>query len=282
MTTAPAHDLGPAAAALRVLLPLNAVLAAAMAFLAVRLRVALDESDVDAAVAGADARDALASFLNGATVFFLSLVVTGVLFVVWMWRAARNNEAFGRPGSLGSAWAVGGWFLPVASLVLPAVQLQQLWRGSDPSVERNDPAWRKRPASVQLWCWWVAYVLGQGLMLTGFTFAAQADEGTAEITVEGLLTRIDDVRLGLTLFVAGQALLVLAAILGSAVVVRLTARQVATAEVLGGAPAGEPAAPAGWHPDPTGRADQRWWDGRLWTDHVIRDGAQTTDEVDAD
>lgn len=27
------------------------------------------------------------------------------------------------------------------------------------------------------------------------------------------------------------------------------------------------APPAGWYPDPTGRAGLRWWDGQDWTDH---------------
>jgi hypothetical protein len=31
-------------------------------------------------------------------------------------------------------------------------------------------------------------------------------------------------------------------------------------------PAGPP--PAGWYPDPWGKAAQRWWDGRQWTGHT--------------
>ena len=35
------------------------------------------------------------------------------------------------------------------------------------------------------------------------------------------------------------------------------------------------AVPAGaWHPDPSGRYRQRWWDGSAWTDHVT-DGITT-------
>jgi hypothetical protein len=38
-------------------------------------------------------------------------------------------------------------------------------------------------------------------------------------------------------------------------------------------------APAGWYPDPTGRTNQRYWDGTTWTDHVARAGVQGTDPV---
>jgi len=40
-----------------------------------------------------------------------------------------------------------------------------------------------------------------------------------------------------------------------------------------------PTAPAGWYPDPTGRYEHRYWDGRSWTCHVTSDGAPTTDSA---
>jgi len=48
-------------------------------------------------------------------------------------------------------------------------------------------------------------------------------------------------------------------------------------------PAAAPAAPgptpAGWHADPTGRFEHRYWDGQGWTPHVARDGTQTSDPI---
>ena len=38
--------------------------------------------------------------------------------------------------------------------------------------------------------------------------------------------------------------------------------------------------PANWYPDPTGRAHARYWDGRMWTAHVVRDGVTTLDSLD--
>ncbi|MFT3854016.1 MAG: DUF2510 domain-containing protein [Ilumatobacteraceae bacterium] len=40
-----------------------------------------------------------------------------------------------------------------------------------------------------------------------------------------------------------------------------------------------PAVAPGWHADPTGRNQQRWWDGQAWTPHVVRAGVQTTDPL---
>lgn len=48
------------------------------------------------------------------------------------------------------------------------------------------------------------------------------------------------------------------------------------APLAGGRPA--PVAPAGWHPDPTGRHQYRWFDGVQWSIHVGDDGVASTDE----
>ena len=37
--------------------------------------------------------------------------------------------------------------------------------------------------------------------------------------------------------------------------------------------------PAGWHPDPRGRHEHRYWDGTQWTDHVADAGVMGTDPV---
>jgi hypothetical protein len=36
---------------------------------------------------------------------------------------------------------------------------------------------------------------------------------------------------------------------------------------------------AGWHRDPTGRHEVRWWDGQRWTEHVATQGQPSTDPI---
>ncbi|QYG93829.1 DUF2510 domain-containing protein [Iamia sp. SCSIO 61187] len=38
--------------------------------------------------------------------------------------------------------------------------------------------------------------------------------------------------------------------------------------------------PAGWYPDPYGRAEQRWFDGATWTPNVVRGGAPAVESSD--
>jgi len=279
-----AHPLAGLARALRVLLLVAAVLSALLAYLAVRMRIELDHVERTDRLVGNAANEAVDAFFGGLSVFFLTLVGVGVLFAAWMYRAAKNNQGFQRPGALGPGWALGAWFIPFGSLVIPAIQLQQLWRGADGTVPRGDLGWRRVRSSVQIWCWWASYVIGQTAVFSGFTLISRTDQPDAELTATALLEHLDDVRLGVIVFVAGQAVLVVAAALGAASIVALTRRQEAAAAVLGSHVALPPgvarAAPPAWLPDPLGRFDLRWWDGRLWTEHVTRGGETAVDPID--
>ena len=55
------------------------------------------------------------------------------------------------------------------------------------------------------------------------------------------------------------------------------AAEPAAAEPAAPAAAAEPAVPAGWYADPSGRFELRYWDGAAWTEHVSRAGQQFTD-----
>jgi Protein of unknown function (DUF2510) len=39
--------------------------------------------------------------------------------------------------------------------------------------------------------------------------------------------------------------------------------------------------PPGWRPDPTGRFEVRWWNGEVWTTHVMNGGYRATDPFGA-
>jgi hypothetical protein len=40
-----------------------------------------------------------------------------------------------------------------------------------------------------------------------------------------------------------------------------------------------PTIEAGWHRDPSGRHEVRWWDGQRWTEHVATQGQPSTDAL---
>ncbi len=41
-----------------------------------------------------------------------------------------------------------------------------------------------------------------------------------------------------------------------------------------------PVVPAQWAPDPSGRHEQRWWDGKGWSEHVVDGGVRGVDPLE--
>jgi hypothetical protein len=169
------------------------------------------QESFEAAVRDEDARDLVITAL---AVFLILALITAIVFIVWFFRAAKNNEALGRlRPRLGPGWAIGGWFIPLANLVIPVLIAQDLWRGSDPSVPRGDDRWRIAPRSALVGWWWALAVLSRFPF-----FGGQGDTSDAETT-------ISNVRSGINASLVSQVLSIAAAVLAILVVRRLTERQ---------------------------------------------------------
>ncbi|MFO7592312.1 MAG: DUF4328 domain-containing protein [Acidimicrobiia bacterium] len=150
---------------LTLLLPAAAVVAMVRAVAFAQRLVALGSSD------GADfrarARDADEFVASTDLALGLTVLVVAPVFVTWMWRAAKNQQALGRaPERLGPGWAIGGWFIPLANLVIPVLIVQDLWRGSSVSIARGDPRWRIADRSWLVGGWWGLF-LGALLAISG-------------------------------------------------------------------------------------------------------------------
>ena len=103
-------------------------------------------SDADDAVSGAVA------------VFMLGLLATGVVWIIWQFRYGKNAELLRGNFGLPSAWAIGGWFVPVGNFAIPQLQLLQAARASDPDLPQGQPVASGRAPST-LVPWWVLFDL---------------------------------------------------------------------------------------------------------------------------
>ncbi len=201
------------------------------------------------------ADDAVNTLSGLTTLVFLA---TAIVFVIWQWRSAKNNELLGRLRPRFSAgWSIGGWFIPFANLVIPVRIFHDLWQGSDPST-RNFRDWHGVRRWPVIGWWWACYVLSAVLQ-----YSASGDTTLDDIQ------RADEFGVAARLFMAAAAVLAI-------VVVRTITRRQAAAQDDGGPAVGVPAGPA-WYADPTSRYDHRYWDGTSWTSHVARAGEMSTD-----
>jgi hypothetical protein len=144
---------------------------------------------------------------------FVALAIF-VLLVIWLYRAAKNNEALGRQNPrLGPGWAIAGWFIPLANLVIPFIIMDDVWRGADPSIARGDPNWRRSSTLGAIWAWLVTAVI--------FTIPSVIASSSGDIRAdEPEKVRRDDI-----LRIIGAFGAILAAVFAIIVTRRISARQ---------------------------------------------------------
>jgi hypothetical protein len=98
--------------------------------------------------------------------FTIVTVATIVVFICWFWAARNNAEAYSpNRGTLGVGWSVGGWFVPVAGLVLPCIVARDVYRGTMAGRRGRDLG----GGQITGW-WWAVYV---AFWLMGFVVSGE-------------------------------------------------------------------------------------------------------------
>jgi hypothetical protein len=99
-----------------------------------------------------------------ATLFsLLALVVAAVLVMIWLFRFSTVLDARGASGrSWSSGWTIGGWFIPLANLVIPRLVIGELERiASVPYAnEFVGESWKRYRRSSVGDLWWLMWVSG--------------------------------------------------------------------------------------------------------------------------
>jgi len=104
----------------------------------------------------------------------------GVMFLVWVHRAASNLRALGRTGmTMTPGWCVASFFVPVASLFVPYKAVAEIATCSDPRESGVAPA--------SVLGWWLLFIGGNVLWLVRLAAMKDAELG-ARITLDGVAT----------------------------------------------------------------------------------------------
>jgi hypothetical protein len=82
-------------------------------------------------------------------------LVTGIVFLKWVYRAYKNIQGFGAEGlRFSPGWAVGYYFVPFVSLVRPVQVMSEIWR-----VSQDPRNWLQRRGSWLIGIWWALFLL---------------------------------------------------------------------------------------------------------------------------
>ena len=179
---------------------------------------------------GSSEADAVDAGVTASVVLHILLALAiAVVFIVWQYRHAKNAQFLGQSRGLGPGWAIGGWFVPLANLVLPAVQI---FRSGQASYDRPG----RGPVIVVPWA-----------ILLGLAWLLQGVRAGISPTDESLTTRSDIEAAAASDVIGGFAMLVLiaAAVLCIVMVRSLTTRQDRALDARTAASPGYGAAPSG-------------------------------------
>ncbi|HEV3209600.1 MAG TPA: DUF4328 domain-containing protein [Chthoniobacterales bacterium] len=82
-------------------------------------------------------------------------LVSGIVFLRWVYRAYKNIQGFGAEGlRFSPGWAVGYYFIPFLSLIRPAQVMSEIWR-----VSQDPQNWMRRRGSWLVGTWWALFLL---------------------------------------------------------------------------------------------------------------------------
>ncbi|WP_158641412.1 DUF4328 domain-containing protein [Amycolatopsis eburnea] len=117
-------------------------------------------------------------------------VVTGIVFVRWLWLARANAEVIEpAPHRHSRVWVVLGWIVPIVSFWFPQMVVRDVWNASNPQRPRGTGLLYPAPGGELISWWWAAYLTDQvlstiGGRLTGDTVTARdVDTVAAAATV---------------------------------------------------------------------------------------------------
>ena len=113
----------------------------------------------------------------------VSLVATGVLWVIWQYRAAKQVTGRTRRSA---GWHAGSWFVPIISLWFPYQNISDLWR----AVGRTRPSWQI--------IWWLLWVVSNVFIQLSSRIYTTAED-------------LEQFRVAMWMSIAGEILLLAAA-----------------------------------------------------------------------
>jgi hypothetical protein len=117
-------------------------------------------------------RDRIDGLLASTLLATVWMLVTGILFITWLYTAHRSSRMERSVIRHDSGWAIGSWFVPVMNFWQPFLMVTDVRRGAT-----GDPA--TRPSLSQGWWWGLfagQYVLGWGAQLQAFARGTAAPE----------------------------------------------------------------------------------------------------------
>jgi len=114
----------------------------------------------------------------------LVLLVTGIIVLRWVYRASVNAHAAAPDLTITPGWAVGWYFVPIASLWKPFQAMKEIWLGSHYGAN-----WEAGYSSDLLNWWWGLFIVDSFIGNASWRLSVDAPQLSAELgLVDGVIT----------------------------------------------------------------------------------------------
>lgn len=138
------------------------------------------------------------------------IVATGIVFLIWLHRIWTSDRSDPMQYSRGTGLAIGGWFIPFASLALGPLSVRDLWRGVTSARARltgTDAPPARTPGL--LIAWWVAWVAANLASTVSRVQARSLNEVTSfDAALSGLKSALSTEALGSLMMIAAAVLMI--------------------------------------------------------------------------
>jgi hypothetical protein len=120
-----------------------------------------------------DANDARQQYLGYLSIAIL--IVSAVTFLMWFRRAYFNLGLIDPRLSHTDGWAVGFWFIPIASLFKPFQMMREMFNHTQFQLEQRIPNFPRKDQSMLLGWWWALWIINNFWGNISFRLALDAD-----------------------------------------------------------------------------------------------------------
>ncbi len=103
-------------------------------------------------------------------------LITAAAFLTWFWRMYANLTALGRSRRRRPGWAIGGWLIPFAGLVIPYGIGAEIWTQSKADGEPK----RRDPNMEPVISWWALFLIMTLTNVVG-SFLLDGNDAAADV-----------------------------------------------------------------------------------------------------
>ena len=130
-------------------------------------------------------------------------IISGVIFLIWLFRAYNNLRKIGGFLFYSNSWVVGSWFVPFVNLVRPFKIVKEIHEETDKLLDKYSNDYTLRSNFPLLLPWWILWLISWLItgMINYLFFKVLVEQNTLELYILMFQVNIIHAAVGIALAV---------------------------------------------------------------------------------